>query len=67
MLTDVQKIRGLCYKLEDEQLVESFRRYSIREYEARGKYEASDERYVECARRYDALREELLRRLTKRG
>ena len=51
MITDVQKIKLLCRKLEDEPLIESFRRYSIREYEARSKYEAHDDRYVEVARR----------------
>lgn len=63
MITDIQKIRMLCRELDDEALVESFRRYSIREYEARSKYEAHDDRYVTVARRYDCLREEILRRL----
>lgn len=67
MITDVQKIKLLCRKLEDEPLIESFRRYSIREYEARSKYEAHDDRYVEVARRYDCLRDELSRRLDRRG
>ena len=67
MLTDMQKIRELCYRLDTDALVESFRKYSIREFEARRDYEAADDRYVECARRYDALRKELVRRLTKRG
>ena len=64
MITDVQKIRMLCRELDGEALVESFRRYSIREYEARSKYEFYDDRYVTVARRYDCLREEILRRLT---
>jgi len=63
MITDTQKIRMLCRELDDEALVESFRRYSIREYEARSKYDACDDRYVTVARRYDCLREEMLRRL----
>ena len=68
MITDMQKIRLLCRELDDDALVESFRRYSIREYEARSKYEAHDDRYVEVARRYDGLREEINRRLlAKRG
>jgi hypothetical protein len=67
MQTDIQKIRLLCRELEDEALIESFRRYSIREYEARSKYEAHDDRYVTVARRYDCLRDELSRRLMKRG
>ena len=67
MLTDIQKIRLLCRDLDDEHLIESFRRYSIREYEARSKYSADDDRYIVPARRYDALRDELSRRLDKRG
>lgn len=67
MLTDIQKIRLLCRELTDEALVESFRRYSIREHEARRDYSADDDRYVVPARRYDCLRDELIERLGKKG
>lgn len=67
MLTDITKLRTICYALDNEELVDEFRRYAIREYLARDKYDAYDEHYIECGRRYDVLRDEIIRRFVKKA
>ena len=66
MLTEPIVLKQLCQQLGDEELVSEFRKYSIKEYALRHKLDADDEKYIECGRRYDALHDELLRRILKK-
>lgn len=63
ILREISEIRQICYKLDNDTLVDYFGLYAVEEYKMRHKYEADDERYVNCARSYDALKEEIVRRL----
>ena len=63
ILREISEIRSKCYKMNNETLVECFRVYSIKEYMGREKYSACDEAYVDSARTFDALKDEITRRL----
>lgn len=61
-----EQIRAQVFSLDDEQLVEYFRRYSIQEENRRQQYEATDPRYADHAKVFDILRSELIRRLNSK-
>lgn len=63
ILRDISELRQICYKLDNDTLVDYFGLCAVEEYKRRHKYEADDERYVNYARGYDALKEEIVRRL----
>lgn len=63
ILREISELRQICYKLDNDTLVDYFGLYAVEEYKRRHKYEADDERYINCARSYDALKEEIVRRL----
>ena len=65
-LRELSELRVLCYKLDNDTLVDYFGVYAVEEYKRRYKYPADDERYVDYARSFDVLKEEILRRLPKR-
>lgn len=65
ILRDITELRQICYKLDNDTLVDYFGLYAVEEYKRRHKYDADDERYVNYARSYDVLKEEIVRRLGK--
>ena len=65
ILKEMSELRAICYKLDNDTLVDYLGMYAIEEYKRRYKYAADDERYVNYARGYEALKEEIVRRLGK--